>query len=124
MDKQTKPASEEFIAEKNGIVQTLFYDTPDEVFAGITKAMLFLKLTEKEVVGVLSDAVFSIRKTRITVADVLAEIAKNKRTPFCEAERGRETTINSNYDYVIDGKVVRFIDGKPVPIEEIRKNAE
>jgi phospholipid N-methyltransferase len=81
-----QPATKEFIAGKAINLATAFYETPEELFGAIIDTALWLKLSEKEVIKAFNDAIFTVRKTRITIADVLGEIAQTKRKPFYETE--------------------------------------
>jgi hypothetical protein len=68
-----KKASPELIAERVAILQDVFYETPEKVFELLTRAIIFLEPTEKRLSGIFNDAVYSIRKTRITIADILSD---------------------------------------------------
>ncbi|MDR2057653.1 MAG: hypothetical protein LBP83_05120 [Dysgonamonadaceae bacterium] len=80
------PATKEFVAEKVIHLATAFYETPEELFDALIKSVLHLKLTGEEVIGVFNEAIFTIKKTRITIADILGEIAARKRKSFYDNE--------------------------------------
>jgi hypothetical protein len=84
-----KPASKDFIAEKviNNLV-TAFYDTPEELFDALIQSALWLELSECEIINVCREAAFTIRKTRVTIADVLGDIAQTKRKPVYNEKTG------------------------------------
>jgi hypothetical protein len=78
------PACQEFIIRKVSKLSVAFYDTPESLFEALTKTVLFLELTESEVNEMVNEAIFTIRKTRITIADVINGREKNKKN---ESER-------------------------------------
>jgi phospholipid N-methyltransferase len=89
--KAKQPATKEFVAEKVINLSTAFYDTPEELFDALIRSVLFLRLTESEVIEVFNEAIFTVRKTRVAIADVLGNIAEIKRKPVYN-ERTGETT--------------------------------
>jgi predicted nucleic acid-binding protein len=68
---EKKSASVEYVAEMVGKLTVNFYETPEKLFDALTKTILFLKMTEYEVNEMVNDAIFTIKKTKITIADVI-----------------------------------------------------
>jgi hypothetical protein len=68
---ENQPASVEYVAEMVGKLTVAFYETPEKLFEALIKTILFLKMTESDVCEMVNDAIFTIRKTKITIADVI-----------------------------------------------------
>ena len=80
---EKKQASAEYVAEMVSKLETAFYETPEPLFEALAKTILFLEMTEYEVSEMVSDAIFNIKKTKITIADVInGRENKPKEIPF------------------------------------------
>ena len=82
MKQVKKLASAEYIAEMTSKLAPVFYDTPKEFFEYLAKSIMFLKLTEKEVLEMINDSIFNVKKTRISIADIASkfyEKSKNEK---------------------------------------------
>jgi predicted nucleic acid-binding protein len=76
-----KPASVGFIAEKIAKLEIAFYETPERLFDALVKTILFLEMTEYEVAEMVNEAIFTIKKTKITIADIInGRNKENKKT--------------------------------------------
>jgi hypothetical protein len=85
-DKKT--ASKDFISDKVIKLAKTFHETPEETFDAIIQSALWLELSEYEIIDVCREAAFTLRKTRITIADVLGDIAQTKRKPVYNEKTG------------------------------------
>ena len=83
-----KRATQEFVAEWVLKLVTAFYETPETLFDALIKSMLWFSLTEMEVIDICNEAIFTIKKTRITIADVLSDIAEKKRISVYNEKTG------------------------------------
>ena len=70
---ENKIASPEFVAVMVGKLTIAFYETPESLFEALVKTILFLKFTESEVVKMVNNAIFTIKRTKITIADIIKE---------------------------------------------------
>ena len=86
--EKTTIASAEKIAERIEKLSEAFYETPESLFKNLAYCMKWLKLTEDELMECFNEAIFTIKKTRITIADVLGDIADRKRTPIYNEKTG------------------------------------
>jgi hypothetical protein len=66
-----KQATIEFVVEMVGKLEIAFYETPEKLFDALVKTILFLKMSECEVSEMVNEAIFTVKKTRITIADVI-----------------------------------------------------
>ena len=81
--KQIEIASAEYVAEMVRKLSVAFYETPEKLFDALAKVILHLKMSKKEVFEMVEDAIFTIKKTKITIADVInGRENKPKEIPF------------------------------------------
>jgi len=81
MDNQIKVdgiAHEQFVVKKVAKLIIAFYETPESLFEALVKTILFLELTENEVSEMINDAILTVKKTKITIADVINGREKGK----------------------------------------------
>ena len=76
--EQTKHATVEYVAEGVGKLVGVFYKTPESLFEALVKILVFHKFTESEVDDIIWDAIYRIKKTELTIADVLNGREKSK----------------------------------------------
>ena len=81
--EQIKIASAEYVAEMVRKLSVAFYETPEALFTALAKVILLLKMTEKEVFEMVEESIYTIKKTKITIADVInGRNEKTKEIPF------------------------------------------
>ena len=67
---EENPASDEFVAEKVSDLVVMFYDTPESFFKALAKLIIYHRFTEEEVSQMINNAIYKIKKTKLTIADV------------------------------------------------------
>jgi hypothetical protein len=77
---EKKIASPEYVVGMVAKLTVAFYETPEMLFEALAKTILFLKLTESEVYAMTNEAIFTVKKTKITIADVINGREKEKKT--------------------------------------------
>jgi hypothetical protein len=75
-----KEASAEFVAEIVSKLAIAFYETPQPLFDALIKTILYLRATEDDVCKMVNDAILTIRRTRITIADVAGQYSEEKKS--------------------------------------------
>ena len=65
-------AKDEFVAEKIAGLSVLFYDTPESLFMALFDVILNLKMTESEVSDMINEAILTVKKTKVTIADIVS----------------------------------------------------
>jgi len=78
-NEEKNPAKQEYVTGCVSALVTAFYETPQTLFDALIKSMLWLKLSEREVTDVCNEAILTFKGTKITIADVLGDIAKKKQ---------------------------------------------
>lgn len=68
-----KTASKEFIIEEIFKLQETFPETQEDIIDKIVKSVLWLGLSEKEVMEVCNDVIFRVKRKNLFIADVLNE---------------------------------------------------
>lgn len=69
--KQFQTVPPEYVAEKVGKLKTVFYDTPDMFFESLAEILNSLELSTYKFNTMMNKAIFTVRKTKITVADII-----------------------------------------------------
>jgi len=69
--KEIEIASAEYIAEMVSKLSIAFYETPETLFEALGRTIIHLKMNKKDVFEMVEEAIFTIRKTKITIADVI-----------------------------------------------------
>lgn len=72
-EHKRKPASPEYTAEAANKLKTIFYDTPDSFFVALGTIFANLQLSERQLVDIVRTATFTVRKTKVTVADIIGD---------------------------------------------------
>lgn len=72
-ENRRQPASPEYTAEAANKLKTVFYDTPDSFFVALGEIFYRLGLTERQLVDIVRTATFTVRKTKVTVADIIGD---------------------------------------------------
>ena len=97
-NEEKNPAKQEYVTGCVSALVTAFYETPQTLFDALIKSMLWLKLSEREVTDVCNEAIFTVKGTKITIADVLGNIADEKRMPvYCERTGSTEYKLCGEY---------------------------
>ena len=76
MNKQEEkevPATKDAVINLVSRLFDRFYDTPERFFAALVETILEKKYSEKEVSTMVNRVIDDVNKTKITVADVIAE---------------------------------------------------
>jgi predicted nucleic acid-binding protein len=73
-------ASAEFVAEMVSKLAVAFYETPESLFEALAKTILYLQATEDDVRKMVNEAILAIRRTRITIADVVGAYSEEKKS--------------------------------------------
>ena len=84
--KTREPASAEFVAGMVAKLEIAFYETPETLFDALTKTILFLKFTEKEVTGMVNKAIFTVKKTKLSIADIVKEQYEDNKSKITYAD--------------------------------------
>jgi hypothetical protein len=77
---KSNEASDKFVAEMVSKLTVAFYETPESLFDAMAKTILYLRATEDDVRKMVNDAILTIRRTRITIADVVGEYSEEKKS--------------------------------------------
>ena len=64
-------APAEYVAEMVAKLKIAFYETPDTLFEALAKVVLHQKMTKKDVFEMVEEAIFTVKKTKITIADII-----------------------------------------------------
>jgi hypothetical protein len=73
-------ASAEFVAEMVGKLTVAFYETPGSLFEAMAKTILYLRASEDDVRKMVNEAILTIRRTRITIADITGAYSEEKKS--------------------------------------------
>ena len=65
------PASVEFVAEYVEKLRINFYKTPEKLFDALMKTILFFEMSERDVNEHVLNAIYSIKRLEINIADIL-----------------------------------------------------
>ena len=65
------PATVDYVAEMMAKLEIAFYETPEKLLDALAKTIIFHEFTEREVSDMVWDAIYTIKKTKLTIADVI-----------------------------------------------------
>lgn len=70
-NEKRQPVTEEVVAESIEKLKKVFYETPDCLFEALAKIMLSIEPTRYQFMVMVNEAIFTLKKTKITVADIV-----------------------------------------------------
>lgn len=69
---QSSHLPDEVIANSVLKLKDVFYETPDNFFDALTKIMISVNPTRNQFFGMINRAIFTLKKTKLTVADIFS----------------------------------------------------